>query len=253
MEVTAEIVARGANVEDRGAARCRRCLTYHPAALGRLSPQDVRRVHLRRAHLIIPPRTRLFADRRETFVVNLSAGILKVSPADRPDAISAVAFAPDLVGPIDGAKHRVSSLTRCEACCFERSDLAAGFANHPKLLENFLQHCLDTLARSRDDAALLRAVDAEKKVAALLWILARQSDNDNNHHNGDNGGDSNGGGEFFMPFKLIEAAELLGLAAETVSRRIAALVKQGTIAHGSRRAHYRLVDREAIKWKLGIE
>ena len=56
-----------------------------------------------------------------------------------------------------------------------------------------------------------------------------------------------------MPFKLIEAAELLGLAAETVSRRIAALVKQGTIAHGSRRAHYRLVDREAIKWKLGIE
>ena len=87
-----------------------------------------------------------------------------------------------------------------------------------------MQHCLDTLARSRDDAALLRAVDAEKKVAALLWILARQSDNDS---------DGNGGGEFFMPFKLIEAAELLGLAAETVSRRVAALVKQGTIAHGS--------------------
>ena len=253
MEVTAEIVARGANVEDRGAARCRRCLTYHPAALGRLSPQDVRRVHLRRAHLMIPPRTRLFADRRETFVVNLSAGILKVSPADRPDAISAVAFAPDLVGPIDGAKHRVCSLTRCEACCFERSDLAAAFASHPKLLENFLQHCLDSLSRSRDDAALLRAVDAEKKVTALLWILARQSDNDSNGNDSGNGGDSNGGGEFFMPFKLIEAAELLGLAAETISRRIAALVKQGTIAHGARRAHYRLVDREAIKWKLGIE
>ena len=250
MEVTAEVVACGANVEDRGAARCRRCLTYHPVALGRLSPQDVRRVHLRRAHLIIPPRTRLFANRRETFVVNLSAGILKVSPADRPDAISAVAFAPDLVGPIDSAKHLVYSLTRCEACCFERSDLAAAFSNHPKLLENFLQHCLDSLSRSRDDAALLRAVDADKKVAALLWILARQSDNDNG---GNSNGNGNGNGEFIMPFKLIEAAELLGLASETISRRVAALVKQGTLARGARRTHYRLVDREAIKWKLGIE
>ncbi len=170
--------------------------------------------------------------KRPPYLANLVAGAVKLTAVDAPDSVDALLLSPDFIGPFAGGESLSAvALSRCELCCFDQASLAQVFARHPRLQARFLRHFMDALARLRAESALLLRPQASAKVAALLWMLARRHPP---------------GAEIALPLKGVEVAELLGLAAETVSRMMSRL-RADRIIQPLGRGRFRVPDLDRLR------
>ena len=221
-----------------------------------LSEAEAAEIHLERTRLRLPAGRRLTARAgRGAALINLTAGAVKIASAGNASAGTGkagsaggagrgwvgvgvgVVFAPDIVSPRDG---EVVALSDCELCCFSEAGLRRLFSRHPRLQESFLRHSLEALRRAREQAALLSRPRAAERVAALLWSAVRAA------------GLRDGGDDcaVAMPMRNTEAALLLGLSKETVSRCLAELRTAGLL-HPVGRRRYQVPDPEALREMCG--
>jgi len=247
---------------------CRYCLGRHPAAGGALSQAETDLIHRYRARRRFRAHESICAAGRAPpfFIGNIIEGVVKLSFAADPDAVDALLFPGDFLGPFGdaGPTCTAAALTDCELCCFQSAGLHRVFDRHPRLRENFMQHFAHAVERAREDAAKLRRPQAAARVAALLNIFAARAV-DSAGDGGDGGGDRGGGGggdgvggggggggdgdggvgdgdvrnrglEIELPLRRAEMGLLLGLSPETVSRALSRLRQAGVIRPVSRRA-----------------
>ena len=217
-----------------------------------LSEAEAAEIHLERTRLRLPAGRRLTARAgRGAALINLTAGAVKIASAGNASAGTGkagrtgrtgwvgvgVVFAPDIVSPRDG---EVVALSDCELCCFSEAGLRRLFSRHPRLQESFLRHSLEALRRAREQAALLSRPRAAERVAALLWSAVRAA------------GLRDGGDDcaVAMPMRNTEAALLLGLSKETVSRCLAELRTAGLL-HPVGRRRYQVPDPDALREMCG--
>ena len=223
-----------------------------------LSEAEAAEIHLERTRLRLPAGRRLTARAgRGAALINLTAGAVKIASAGNALAGTGkagkagkagsagrwvgvgvgVVFAPDIVSPRDG---EVVALSDCELCCFSEAGLRRLFSRHPRLQESFLRHSLEALRRAREQAALLSRPRAAERVAALLWSAVRAA------------GLRDGGDDcaVAMPMRNTEAALLLGLSKETVSRCLAELRTAGLL-HPVGRRRYQVPDPDALREMCG--
>jgi len=239
---------------------CRYCLGRHPAAGGALSQAETDLIHRYRARRRLRAHERLCAAGRAPpfFIGNIIEGVVKLSFAADPDAVDALLFPGDFLGPFGdaGPTCTAAALTDCELCCFQSAGLHRVFDRHPRLRENFMQHFAHAVERAREDAAKLRRPQAAARVAALLNIFAARAvasagdGDDGGDGDDDRGGGGGGGGvgvggdgdvrnrglEIELPLRRSEMGLLLGLSPETVSRALSRLRQAGVIRPVSRRA-----------------
>ena len=219
-----------------GGEVCERCLGTHPAVKSALDVAERDAIHNHRRRITLRPGARLFGRGARIVIAHLTKGVVKLTPPNDSTQTAGILFAPEIVGGGDVRNFQAFALSECELCCFDAAAVRAIFAGHPHLAESFWQHSLDSLSWMRRDASLLNAADATSRVAALFWVIARRARETA-------GGD--GAVEIVLPMTLADAATLLGLAAETVSRRIAALRNAGLLCKiGVRR--YRIPDPERL-------
>ena len=208
---------------------CAKCLGRHPAVKRALSRAERDAIHDHRRRLTIAPGGRLSVGARMV-IAHLAEGAVKLTPPGDPSQVAGVLFAPGIVGAGDFRNFHAYALSNCELCCFDEPAVKAIFAGHPHLAISFWQHSLDSLSGVRRDASLLNAADATHRVAALFWIIARREQKTAAKK------PRAPAVEITLPFTLSGASTLLGLAPETISRRIGALQRAGLVRKtGTRR------------------
>lgn len=217
---------------------CRYCLGRHPAAGGVLSQAETDLIHRHRKRRRFRAHERICRAGRAPpfFIGNIIEGVVKLSFGADPDAVDALLFPGDFLGPFADAERptcTAAALSDCELCCFGSAGLHRVFDRHPRLQENFLQHFAEAVERAREDAARLRRPQAAARVAALLGIFVTRAVN-----SADAAGDGGDGGgiEVELPLRRVEMGLLLGLTPETVSRALGRMRDGGVIRPVSRRA-----------------
>ncbi|MBR0551274.1 Crp/Fnr family transcriptional regulator [Stakelama marina] len=170
-------------------------------------------------------------------VGTLRVGALKIgaSLSDGREQILGLVLPGDFVGRLSatGAAHRVTAAVDSTLCVFRRSRFADFVHCNPELEHALLDRAFAELARARDRMLLLGRKTAGERVASLLLELAERSGIPH-------------GGRIALPLTRGEMADLLGLTIETVSRKITALQRAGTVALPDPRGAI-VRDREALR------
>lgn len=222
---------------------CGKCLGRHPAVKRALSVDERNAIHGHRRQRNLARGQRLYGGAR-IVIAHLARGVIKLTPRADPKQTAGILFAPEIVGAEDFRNFHAYALSDCELCCFDAAAVRAIFAKHPHLAESFWQHSLDSLSWVRRDASLLNAADATHRVAALFWVIASRERETTAAKTGEI--------EITVPITLAGMSTLLGLAAETISRRIGTLQRDGLVRKtGTRR--YAVPDVERLRGFIGAE
>ena len=159
----------------------------------------------------------------------LTHGALKVCSYDSDGdehilaLIHPAGFTGEMFAPF--ARHDIVALTDSELCVFPKAELTQAVQNHPALSMALLRRAEEDLHKSRDLAALSTRNSAEARIAGLIMGMAGAASESPCHP----------AQIFELPLTRGEMANMLGLTIETVSRRLSALEKEGTIARKGKR------------------
>ncbi len=203
--------------------QCQHCLLLHPVTKDVLPPPEAKlealRNHRLRDQIHLARGETLFARGRPApHIARLVSGALRLGFADDPESLVGVLFAPGFLGPMTDSGLVATALCDVELCCFAEQSLHRLFHRYPHLQGRFLEHALEELARTHQEAALLHKPRVLSRVAALLWMLARDAP----------------GNEFVSPLRRADMAALLCTTTETVSRCLSRLRRESLIQTYSR-------------------
>lgn len=210
--------------------RCNQCPVRDSAACSVLTEQE-------RDALAKTGRTRklkrgelLFAAGDEANAcATLTHGALKVCSYDSDGdehilaLIHPAGFTGEMFAPF--ARHDIVALTDSELCVFPKAELTQAIERYPALSLALLRRAEEDLHNSRDLAALSTRKSAESRIAGLIMGMAGAASESPCHP----------AQSFELPLTRGEMANMLGLTIETVSRRLSALEKEGTIARKGKR------------------
>ncbi|MBV8190976.1 MAG: helix-turn-helix domain-containing protein [Alphaproteobacteria bacterium] len=148
----------------------------------------------------------------------VAAGTLRTYKvlSDGRRQIDAFHLAGDIFGIEAGSEHRFSAeaVNGATVIAWRRSHLDRLTRQHPAFAEQVMASMIDSLERAHDHMLLLGRKKAPEKIATFLLQLAERVDESN---------------ELELPMHRSDIADHLGLTAETVSRTLTELSRQGLI------------------------
>jgi CRP/FNR family transcriptional regulator len=159
----------------------------------------------------------------------LVSGAIKLSQYDSEgtERIQALVHPAGFLGQLFAAEVEQHATALCDSrlCLFPRADFERLMARHPALTRAILDRTLSELRETRSLVDLIGRRDARARVVGLLLSFARTAGTS----------PCTLADAFDMPLTRGEAAGLLGITIETVSRQLGRLEEEGLISReGSR-------------------
>ncbi|MBU3077724.1 Crp/Fnr family transcriptional regulator [Sphingomonas sp. XMGL2] len=213
-------------------AFCAECPVRTEAVCAALDPVDRTTLAKVGHHRTYARGETIFAAGDESIAcATLVSGAVKLSATGRDgvERIVALVHPAGLLGHLFSAEisHDAVALTESRLCLFPRRDFERLMLLAPALLQGVLERTVRELDRARALADLIGRRDARSRVAGLLLSFSQAA-----------GSACHPAPTFELPLTRGEAASLLGLTIETVSRQLSALESDGLIRkHGLRGIH----------------
>ena len=165
----------------------------------------------------------------EAACATLVSGALKVCAVDEDgneqilSLVHPSGFIGELFAPF--AHHDVVALTESRLCTFASGDIERAIETYPALARALLRRSQEDLLATRSLLELTAHASAEARLAALLHDFAAAASDTSCHI----------ARHFELPLTRGEAANMLGLTIETVSRKLGELEEIGAIARKGKR------------------
>lgn len=203
---------------------CRACEARHRGICGALDPAELLRLGRTSTRQTYAAGTTLIAaGERAEHCSNILSGVVKLSKllADGRQQVVALQFAPDFVGrPFAGDSDvLVEAATDLRVCSFPRRMLETMMTASPAFEARMHRQALRQLDEAREWMMALGRKSAAERVATFLVMLSRHAA----------APDGRRAGEIDLPLCRADIADFLGLTAETVSRQLTALRRQGVV------------------------
>jgi CRP/FNR family transcriptional regulator len=174
-----------------------------------------------------------------TFVGTVIAGILRMQKTlnDGRQQIVGLLLPSDMFGRIFAQRSHVSieAATDATLCCYPRSGFEAIMRRHPELAERLMLAVLKDLWSAQDWMLLLATQTVTERVATFLLMLLRRRPAPFSR------GKAGGRTTIAVPISRRDMAAYLGTTAESISRSVQEMARQGAIEIIDPR-HFRLLD-----------